>query len=116
LEYLRNRFWGDPNGEEGVPPVVSLLSPESGSAYDDPATITINVTASSSVATITQVEFFSGTTLLATFSEASYEYTWTDVPAGNYSITAKATDSNPFDFFNCKCLGKWRCHRGFNIF
>src|SRR5690606_10700984 len=43
--------------------------------------------------TITKVEFYNGTTLLGTDTSAPYSYTWTNVKAGEYNITAKATDN-----------------------
>lgn len=41
---------------------------------------------------VTSVVFYQGTTLIATLSAAPYTYNWTDVPAGDYVLTAKATD------------------------
>ncbi len=76
------------------PPSVSLTSPANGSAFYSPATIVLaaNATAASG-ATIAKVDFYDGPTLLGTAITAPYTYTWTNVPAGNYAITAKATDS-----------------------
>ena len=42
---------------------------------------------------IQKVEFFQGSTKLGEASGNPYEFLWNDVPPGNYSITAKATDS-----------------------
>ena len=39
------------------------------------------------------MEFFNGTTLLGMVLEAPYSFTWSNVPAGSYSLTAMATDS-----------------------
>ena len=39
------------------------------------------------------VEFFNGTTKLGQDTSAPYTYDWTGVPAGSYSITARATDT-----------------------
>jgi chitinase len=39
------------------------------------------------------VEFFSGSTRLATVSAAPYTFTWSNVAAGSYTITAVAYDS-----------------------
>lgn len=87
-------FWGDPNDPTSQAPECTLITPTSDSTYAAPANVTISATASSAVASITKVELYSGTTLLETITEFPYEFVWTDVPAGNYSITAKATDSN----------------------
>src|SRR5690606_24021317 len=43
--------------------------------------------------TIAKVEFFNGTTRLGTDTSAPYTYTWSNVKAGTYNITAKATDN-----------------------
>jgi hypothetical protein len=39
------------------------------------------------------VEFFTGTTLLASDTTAPYSFTWTNVPDGSYSVTAQAVDN-----------------------
>jgi chitinase len=73
-------------------PTVSLTSPTAGSVAA-PATFTLTATASSSVSTIKNVAFYSGTTLLATVTSSPYTYSWSNVAAGTYSLTAKATDA-----------------------
>lgn len=42
---------------------------------------------------IAKVEFFNGTALLGTDSTAPYTFNWSNVPAGTYSLSAKATDN-----------------------
>jgi hypothetical protein len=42
---------------------------------------------------VVKVEFYSGSTLLATDNSGPYNYNWTGVPAGNYVLTAKAYDN-----------------------
>jgi hypothetical protein len=39
------------------------------------------------------VEFYSGSTLIGTDVSSPYSFVWNSVGAGNYSLTAKATDS-----------------------
>ena len=56
-----------------------------------PATISISANASND-GIIKRVEFYNGTTLLGTVSNAPYNYVWTNVGVGNYSITAKVYD------------------------
>lgn len=58
-----------------------------------PGTIVLSGTASDSDGSIAKVEFFSGTTLLSTVTQAPYGYTWSNVAAGSYSLTARATDN-----------------------
>ena len=55
-------------------------------------TITANATAAAG-ATITQVEFLQGTTVVGTATASPYTFSWTNVAAGSYSLTARATDS-----------------------
>ena len=75
------------------PPVVSITSPVSGAIFTAPATVTITATATDGDGTITKVEFYQGSTLLGSDNTTPYSYTWTNVPAGSYSLTAKATDN-----------------------
>ncbi len=76
-----------------VPPNVSLTSPASAATFTAPATITLSATATDSDGTISKVEFFAGATLVGTDTTAPYSVSWTNVAAGNYSLTAIATDS-----------------------
>jgi autotransporter-associated beta strand protein len=81
-------------GGSNQPPTVSITSPANNAGYTTPATITINATASDSDGTVTSVDFYQDTTLLATDTNAPYSYTWNSVPAGGYTLTAKATDNS----------------------
>lgn len=72
-------------------PTITLATPTvSGNA---PATVSLSATATDSDGTISKVEFFNGSTLLATVTTSPYTYSWTNVAAGTYSVTAKATDN-----------------------
>ena len=82
---------GSGGGGSGIS--VALTSPASGASFTAPATIPLAATASESGATISKVEFFSGTTLLGTATTSPYTFSWTSVPAGTYSLTAEAFDS-----------------------
>lgn len=73
-------------------PSVSIISPANGASYTEPATVTINATAMDDVS-VALVEFFNGGTKLGEDSTSPYSYTWNNVPAGNYSLTAKVTDN-----------------------
>lgn len=77
-----------------VPPTVTLTAPVNGTAYTAPASITLGATAADSDGTVTKVDFYNGATLLGTSNAAPYSYTWTNVPAGNYTLVAKATDNS----------------------
>jgi hypothetical protein len=75
-----------------IPPVVSLDSPVPGTVLTAPATIDLAATAGDVDGGIVQVEFFQGETSLGVDSEPPYTMTWSDVPAGAYVLTARATD------------------------
>ena len=63
-----------------------------GPAQPAAVTITANATAAAG-ATITQVEFLQGATVVGTAMASPYIFSWTNVAAGSYSLTARATDS-----------------------
>src|SRR6266571_1841304 len=76
-----------------VPPTVTLTSPANGASFFAPATVNLAATAGDSDGTVTRVDFFRGNTLIGTSTAAPYTFTWTNVAAGSYTLTAKATDN-----------------------
>lgn len=81
-------------GTSGTPPTVSITSPANGTAYTAPASVTINATAADADGTVSSVAFYNGGTLLGTDNTSPYSYTWSNVAAGSYSLTAVATDNS----------------------
>ncbi len=78
----------------GPPPAVSLTSPTTGQAFTSSSTVTLTATATAhNNKTITKVEFYSGSTLLGTATTSPYSFSWTNVAANSYILTAKAYDS-----------------------
>jgi len=82
------------------PPSVTLIQPASGSYLASGASVTLAAAASDfaadgSTGLVSSVQFFQGATPLgiATLNSGFYAYTWSNPPAGSYSITARATDS-----------------------
>jgi RHS repeat-associated protein len=75
-------------------PTISFSAPANNASYITPATVTLSATAADSDGTIAQVEFYNGSTLLATITTAPYSYDWSNVQPGNYTLFAKATDNN----------------------
>lgn len=73
-------------------PEVELTSPPDGSVFPEGATITATAAASDVDGVVTRVEFFANGFLVGTVTSAPYELTATDVPAGTYVLTARATD------------------------
>jgi len=79
-------------GPANVAPVITLVTPSvSGNA---PATVGLSATATDADGTVSKVEFFNGSVILASITASPYTYSWTNVAAGSYSITAKATDNS----------------------
>jgi hypothetical protein len=74
--------------------VVQILNPVKGKSYENLSSIPIEALVSDSADIVTKVEFFNGSDKLIEFTSAPYTYTWKDVPSGNYSITAIATDKS----------------------
>lgn len=79
--------------DENKAPVVSISSPAAETTYTSPATITINATATDADGTIASVKFYNGSTYLKTIFSKPYTYVLSNLPAGTYSLTAKATDN-----------------------
>ena len=74
-------------------PTVTLTSPAPGASYTAPATIPLAVSAADPDGSVAKVEYYSDTTLIATSSTSPFSASWAAVPAGSYSITAKAYDN-----------------------
>ncbi len=75
-----------------VAPTVSLTSPANNSTFTEGKPVTVSANASDFDGTISKVEFYQGTTLISSVTTAPYSATWNPA-AGNYVITAKATDN-----------------------
>jgi len=75
------------------PPTVTLTSPFNNAQFVAGATIRLSANAADSDGTVSKVEFYQGAVKLATITSSPYNYDWTDVPAGNYVLTAVATDN-----------------------
>jgi gliding motility-associated-like protein len=75
-----------------TPPTISLTSPNNSALFPTGATVTITANAADTGGTVSKVEFFNGSTKLGEDLTSPYSFAWNNVPAGNYTITAKATD------------------------
>jgi hypothetical protein len=73
-------------------PTVTLTQPADGATFPSPATVDLAATASDADGTVTNVEFFNGTTKLGQDTTAPFGFTWSGVTAGTYTLTARATD------------------------
>lgn len=74
-------------------PIVSLTVRGGGTSFIAPAKIRLSADATDSDGVVRKVEFFNGATLLGTDTVSPYTFTWNSVAAGNYLLTAKATDN-----------------------
>ena len=75
-------------------PAVTITSPVANAVYSAPASVSIAANATDTDGTVSKVEFYNGTTLLNTDSNAPYTYTWTNVAIGTYTISVIATDNS----------------------
>src|SRR4051794_16582817 len=73
-------------------PTVTLTQPANGATFTPPATVSLAATAADADGSVAKVEFYNGSTKLGESTTAPYTYNWTGVPAGTYTLTAKATD------------------------
>jgi regulation of enolase protein 1 (concanavalin A-like superfamily) len=76
-----------------TPPAVSLTSPAAGTSFMAPASTTVAATATDAGGSIVRVDFYAGATLLSSDTTSPYSVSWSNVPAGSYVLTAKATDN-----------------------
>ena len=77
-----------------TPPSVSITNPVSGARFHAPATFALQATASDSGGSVTNVQFFSGASLLGNLTAPPFNFALNNLAAGNYSFTAKATDNS----------------------
>jgi len=75
-----------------LPPSVSLTNPANNAKFRAPANVLLEASATDNSA-VTNVQFFSGTTLLGSDTSSPYSFTMNGAPAGNYSFTARAQDN-----------------------
>jgi hypothetical protein len=71
------------------PPVITLTSPANGDVYAEPASLNLAASVTTNGHSITKVQFFGGSTLLAEDLTSPFSFTWTNVLAGTYNLTAR---------------------------
>lgn len=71
---------------------VSLTSPTAGAVFQAPAAIRLAAAANDK--NVRKVEFFEGANLLGSSQSAPYSFTWKNVKAGAYVLSARATVKN----------------------
>jgi hypothetical protein len=75
------------------PPSVTLTAPAPNTSFTAPASVTMTASATDSDGTIARVEFYAGSTLVGTDTSSPYSVTWSNAPAGSYTLSAKAWDN-----------------------
>jgi hypothetical protein len=73
----------------GSAPVISLTSPTGGTGFQAPASISCAANVTANGHSISKVQFYNGSALLAEDTAAPYTYTWNNVGAGSYSLKAQ---------------------------
>ena len=73
-----------------IPPAITLTVPAGGSSYTAPASISLAASVTANGNTITAVEFLNGGTVIGSDTTPPYAFTWSNVGAGTYSLSARA--------------------------
>jgi len=76
------------------PPTVTITSPSDNADFPAGSNITIHAEASDSDGTVGGVEFFQGSTKLGESTGNPYNLVWSNVTAGYYLLTARASDDS----------------------
>jgi len=98
LTFAEVTVYGSDGTTVNSAPRVVLTAPTEGQVFAPGAAVDLNATASDLTATgatgtVTQVEFFNGTSSLGIDTTAPYALSWTPPADGAYALSAKATDS-----------------------
>jgi hypothetical protein len=75
-------------------PTVTITNPLDFTSFTLPTNVLINATASDLDGSISNVAFYAGSTKLGEVTNSPYQFVWTNPPAGEHLLTAKATDNN----------------------
>jgi hypothetical protein len=71
------------------PPAIVLTSPLNGAGYTAPATVNLAASVTANGHAITKVQFYNGANLLGEAATAPYNFAWTNVAAGTFSLSAQ---------------------------
>ena len=92
--YVDNIQFSWPAPVPNVAPTVALTSPASGATFTAPAAISLTAAASDSDGAVTEVTYYSGATAIGQSTTPPFSVTWSNVPAGSYTISATAKDDD----------------------
>jgi uncharacterized repeat protein (TIGR02059 family) len=76
-----------------IAPTVGITSPLTNSSFTSLTNIAITAQAADADGSVSNVEFYNGSTKLGSASSMPFSFTWNNVPAGNYNLTVIATDN-----------------------
>jgi len=75
-------------------PTISITSPTNSQLFSGtPANINLTVNAADSDGSVSLVEYYNGTTKIGESTTSPFSFSWTNVSAGTYNLTAVATDN-----------------------
>lgn len=75
-------------------PVVRLIAPTNGATFIIPVDVPLAASITDSNAVVARVDFYSGATLRGTATNEPWAATWSNAPAGSFTLTAVAVDIN----------------------
>jgi hypothetical protein len=88
------------------PPLVWINTPTNGQNFLSSSDVTIDATALDNDGSVTNVSFFETTNKLGEVTNAPFTFTWSNVPPGQFFLSARATDnlgasrvSNPIEIW-----------------
>lgn len=81
------------DNDTNTPPSVVMTAPTGGSTFKDPASVALAAEAGDADGSVLRVEFYVNGSLLAKDTNAPFTATWGSMPAGVYTLTAKAVDN-----------------------
>lgn len=88
-----------------LPPTLAITNPAPGTVFAAPASVTIQATVTNGGGTVTNVEFLVGSSVLADKTVAPYSAVTGPLPAGNYTLSAIAMDTDGLSATNSATIG-----------
>jgi plastocyanin len=76
-----------------IPPAILITNPAANGVFVAPASVTIQASATDSDGTVTNVQFLIGSNVLTNETVAPFCFITNNLPAGNYTLTAVASDN-----------------------
>jgi hypothetical protein len=74
-------------------PRITIQSPTNGATFNQPDPVPVAVDTYDPDGYVEEVDLFWGTTILATLTNAPYLFQWTNLPPGDYTLTAQIVDN-----------------------